>query len=320
MSESSEVSVGPMLAATTAALEKVIVGKPDQLRLALICLLAGGHLLIEDRPGVGKTTLALAMARVLGLEFRRIQFTSDLLPADIIGSTIYSRENEHFVFRPGPVFTNLLLADEINRASSKTQSALLEAMEERTISVDGRSERLPEPFFVVATQNPLSQIGTFALPESQLDRFLMRISLGLPGRLAERELLAGTDRREMLNRMPAVFSPPALLSAQKVARSAHVSDKLLDYVQQLVERTRTDPHLADGLSPRGALALLACARAAAVMRNRMHVLPEDVQQVFVAVAGHRLVPRAADQGVPHDHSAGAQIAERILRETAIINV
>jgi len=308
------------LTAALKALNNIIIGKPEQIRLALICLLAGGHLLIEDRPGVGKTTLALALARVMGLDFKRIQFTSDLLPGDIIGSTVYSRENERFVFKPGPVFTNLLLADEINRASSKTQSALLEAMEERSVSIDGIAQALPAPFFVIATQNPLSQIGTFALPESQLDRFLMRISLGLPGKIAERELLAGMDRRILIASQQPVLSHEMLLALQAQARLTHASDHLLDYVQTLIEQTRTDPHLADGVSPRGALALLACARASAFLAGRSYVIPEDVQGVFASVVGHRVAVRASDASVAHDHTAGLEIAQRIVAQTAVINV
>jgi MoxR-like ATPase len=313
-------AVNAALTAALRALSGIIIGKPEQIRLSLVCLLAGGHLLIEDKPGVGKTTLALALARVMGLDFKRVQFTSDLLPADIIGTTVYSRENEKFVFKQGPVFTNLLLADEINRASSKTQSALLEAMEERTVTVDGLAQALPKPFFVIATQNPLSQIGTFALPESQLDRFLIRISLGLPGRAAERELLAGADRRSVIAAQAPLLNHDDLLALQLQVRALHVSDKLLDYVQQLVDKTRTDPHLADGVSPRGSLALLACARASAYLAGRNYVIPEDVQGVFAAVVGHRVGVHASDASVAHDHTAGTQIAQRIVAETAVINV
>ena len=312
--------LGVTVTAALKALNSIIIGKPEQIRLAVICLLAGGHLLIEDKPGVGKTTLALALARVMGLDFKRVQFTSDLLPGDIIGSTVYSRENERFVFKPGPVFTNLLLADEINRASSKTQSALLEAMEERAVSIDGIAQSLPSPFFVIATQNPLSQIGTFALPESQLDRFLMRISLGLPGKLAERELLAGTDRRLLIAAQAPLLSHDGLLVLQAQVRVVHASDNLLDYIQNLVDQTRTDPHLADGISPRGALALLACARASAFLAGRSYVIPEDVQGDFSSVVGHRVAVRASDASVAHDHTAGTQIAQRIVAQTAVINV
>jgi MoxR-like ATPase len=316
MAESS----GTALQLAGKQLSQIIVGKPEQITLALTCLVAGGHLLIEDRPGVGKTTLALALARVMGLEFKRVQFTSDLLPGDILGSAVYSRETERFHFRAGPIFTNVLLADEINRASSKTQSALLEAMEEHAVSIEGNRTALPEPFFVIATQNPLSQVGTFALPESQLDRFLMRITLGLPGKLAERELLAGQDRRHMIHDLQSALNRDQLIAFQKVARGVHVSDALLDYVQALVDATRTDPHIAEGMSPRGAIALLSAARAAAVVAARNYVVPEDVQSVFAAVAGHRIVPRATDASVTHDAFAGLAIAKRILAQTAVVNV
>ena len=267
---------------------RIILGKERELRLALTCLVARGHLLIEDVPGVGKTTLAHVLARLIGLQFQRIQFTSDLLPADILGVSIFDRASSAFRFHPGPVFAQLILADEINRATPKTQSALLEAMEERQVTADGETLALPEPFFVIATQNPAHQIGTFPLPESQLDRFLLRIRLGYPDRAAERALLMGEDRRELLERQPAVASPGALLELQHAAQQLHVSAALVDYVQALLETTRNDPELVSGLSPRAGLGLLAAARAWALLDGRDHVLPEDVQTLFPHVAAHRL--------------------------------
>jgi len=265
---------------------RIILGKERELRLALACLIARGHLLIEDVPGVGKTTLAHVLARLIGLQFQRIQFTSDLLPADILGVSIFDRSTSAFRFHPGPVFAQLILADEINRATPKTQSALLEAMEERQVTADGATLALPEPFFVIATQNPAHQIGTFPLPESQLD--LLRIRLGYPDRAAERALLMGEDRRELLERQPAVASPSALLELQHAAQGLHVSDALVDYVQALLGATRNSPELINGLSPRAGLGLLAAARAWALLDGRDHVLPEDVQTLFPHVAAHRL--------------------------------
>ncbi len=269
---------------------RIILGKPHQLRLALACLLARGHLLIEDLPGVGKTTLAHTLARLLGLEFQRIQFTSDMLPADIVGISIFDRDKGSFEFHPGPVFAQVVLADEVNRATPKTQSALLEAMEERQVTAEGKTRPLPDPFFVIATQNPSHQIGTFPLPESQLDRFLMRIELGYPDREAERALLAGTDRREMAARLTPCLGAAELLALQQAAREVHVSAALIDYVQALVAHTRSSPQWQAGLSPRAALALLAAARAWALLEGRDHVLPEDVQAVLPGVAIHRLQP------------------------------
>jgi len=266
----------------------LIVGKQDTLRLALTCVLAGGHLLIEDVPGVGKTTLAHVLARLLGLDFQRIQFTADMLPADILGVSIYDRSEGRFHFHPGPVFAQLVLADEINRATPKTQSALLEAMEERQVTADGETRELPVPFFVVATQNPRSQIGTFGLPESQLDRFLMRISLGYPDPAAERQLLAGGDRRAMLKEVPARIDSDTLLAWQAHVDRIHVAPALLDYVQALLAATRASPHWELGLSPRAGLALLRAARAWAMIDGRAQVVPEDVQAVLPSVAGHRL--------------------------------
>jgi len=266
----------------------IILGKPSQLRLCITCLLAGGHLLIEDVPGVGKTTLAHGIAHALGLTYQRIQFTSDLLPADIVGVSIYQRDSGQFSFHPGPVFAQLVLADEVNRATPKAQSALLEAMEERQVTVDGVSRPLPEPFFVIATQNPEDQVGTFPLPESQLDRFLMRVRLGYPERALERELLRGEDRRELLRRLPAAAAPEVLLRLRREVSAVHVSEALLDYVQALVGWSRERPGFGAGLSPRAAIALLRAARAWALLDGRRAVIPEDVQAVAPAVTGHRL--------------------------------
>ncbi len=276
------------LRGVAAHIGTVIVGKELQIRQALTCLLAGGHLLIEDAPGVGKTTLAHAIAISLGLPFRRIQFTSDLLPSDVLGVSVYERNSGQFVFHPGPIFSEVLLADEINRASPKTQSALLEAMEEYQVSIDGHARPLPQPFFVIATQNPLHQVGTFPLPESQLDRFLMCISLGYPDRAAERALLAGAARRDLLKGMKTLARPADLLAAQSAAKTVFVSNALLDYVQALLAHTRASGKYAEGLSPRAGLALLAAARAWALLDGRDHVIPEDLQNVLPAVAGHRL--------------------------------
>jgi MoxR-like ATPase len=267
---------------------QVVLGKEQQIRLAVACLLARGHLLIEDLPGVGKTTLAHVLAHVLGLDFKRIQFTSDLLPADILGVSIYQPESRQFQFHRGPVFAQLVLADEINRATPKTQSALLEAMEERQVTSDGTTLKLPEPFFVIATQNPHHLIGTYPLPESQLDRFLMRIELGYPDSRAERALLKGRDRRDVLASLPGVIDATALLALQQQATHLHASDALLDYIQALIAATRESPALAVGLSPRGGLALLRAARAWALIAGRDLVLPEDVQAVADAVVGHRV--------------------------------
>ena len=290
----SEAAAAPAEFATLGraleVLETVILGKPEQIRLCLACLLARGHLLIEDVPGVGKTTLAHALAHVLGLAWQRVQFTSDLLPADIIGVSVFDRSSQRFNFRQGPVFTQLLLADEVNRASPRTQSALLEAMEERQVSADGTTYALPEPFFVVATQNPHEQLGTFALPESQLDRFLMRVTLGYPDVAHERALLRGGERRELLAGIPAVLSPAGVLRLQRQVRTLHVAEALLDYVQSLVARTRERPDLKLGLSPRAAQGLIRAAQAWAYLAGRPAVLPEDVQAVLPPVVAHRLEP------------------------------
>jgi MoxR-like ATPase len=280
---------GPLEPVVHAA-GRVILGKERQIRLALACLLARGHLLIEDLPGVGKTTLAHVLARLLGLQFQRIQFTSDMLPADILGVSTFDRERGSFNFHPGPIFAQVVLADEINRATPKTQSALLEAMEERQVTAEGQTRPLPSPFFVIATQNPSHQIGTFPLPESQLDRFLMRIELGYPDRNAERELLAGSDRREVLAKLAPCSSPDELQRCQDAVRGLRVTEPLIDYVQALAAHTRKAAEWHGGLSPRAALALLAAARAWAWLAGRDHVLPEDVQAVLPGVAGHRLRP------------------------------
>lgn len=293
------------LTTALAAIEQVILGKSVQVRMCVACLLARGHLLIEDVPGVGKTTLANTLARVLGLEWGRVQFTSDLLPADVIGVSIFDRPTGQFQFRPGPLFTQLLLADEINRASPKAQSALLEAMEERQVSVDGTTHLLPEPFFVVATQNPHEQIGTFSLPESQLDRFLMRVTLGYPDPAAERRLLMHGERREMLEQIEAVLGAAELLAAQRAVRAVYAGPALLDYVQALVAESRRVHVL--GLSPRAAQGLLRAAQAWALLADERAVLPEHVQAVLPAVAAHRLV-RRQDAGA----SSGVELAAELI--------
>ena len=267
---------------------RVILGKEGQIRLAIACILARGHLLIEDVPGVGKTTLSVALARLLGLDYQRIQFTSDLLPADVIGVSIFDRESSTFRFHPGPIFAQIILADEINRASPKAQSALLEAMEERQVTSEGKTRLLPEPFFVIATQNPLHQVGTFPLPESQLDRFLMRVQLGYPDSKAERELLQGAERRDLISQLTPAITAQQLTELQKKVPAMPVSDALLDYVQALISHTRHSPRFAQGLSPRAGVAVLRASQAWAMMQGRRHVLPEDVQAVLPAVVGHRL--------------------------------
>lgn len=271
-----------------AAVNQVVLGKETQVRMALACLLARGHLLLEDLPGMGKTTLSHALAQVLGLDYQRVQFTSDLLPGDILGTSVFERETGSFVFHPGPVFTELLLADEINRATPKSQSALLEAMEERQVTVEGNTRSLPEPFFVIATQNPLSQSGTFSLPESQLDRFLMRLSLGYPDRRAEQALLGGTGGRQQVLDPAAVLDKQQLLEAQQQVAAVKASDALIAYILRLAESSRNHPQLAYGLSPRGSLALLAACRAWAFLAGRDYVIPEDVQALAPAVIAHRL--------------------------------
>ncbi len=299
------------LPAALAAIERIILGKPAQVRLCLACLLARGHLLIEDVPGVGKTTLAHALAHILGLAWQRVQFTSDLLPADIIGVSVFDRATQQFHFKRGPLFTQLLLADEVNRASPRTQSALLEAMEERQVSVDLTTFRLPEPFFVVATQNPHEQLGTFALPESQLDRFLMCVSLGYPDAASERRLLQGDEPREQLAQMAPTLDPAAILAMQQAVRQVHRSAPLLDYVQRLVEHTRKRTDLKLGLSPRAALGLLHAAQAHAFIAGRDTALPEDIQAVLPAVVAHRLERREAGRGLDGD------LAQELIRAVPV---
>ena len=271
-------------------LNTVIVGKNARVQDCVACLLAGGHLLIEDVPGVGKTTLSHALAHAFGLQFARVQFTADLMPSDLIGVSVYERGQEAFVFHPGPVFTQVLLADEINRASPKTQSALLEAMEEKQVSVEGETRPLPQPFFVIATQNPQDQLGTYALPESQLDRFLMRISLGYPDRGAERLLLAGSDRRHLVASMLPQLTGDELALLQRQVLAVHTSDALLDYVQDLIAATRSGRWFVQGLSPRAGIALVRAAKAQALIGGRDYVAPDDVQAIIAQTIAHRLVP------------------------------
>jgi len=290
----------------------IILGKEHAIRLALACLLARGHLLIEDLPGVGKTTLAHLLARLLGLNYQRIQFTSDLLPADIIGNSVYNREEGSFSFHPGPVFSQLVLADEINRATPKAQSALLEAMEEQQVTVDGTSYPLPKPFFVIATQNPAHQIGTFPLPESQLDRFLMRVELGYPDARSERLLLTGNDRRELLQQLEPCLNQEQLQALQTQVEEVHVSAAILDYCQALLAFSRSSPRFNHGLSPRAGLALLRSAKAWALLSGRLQLLPEDVQAVLPATVGHRL-HSSADTGADE----GATLARFLVESVPI---
>ncbi len=304
----------PQLHAVARQVGTVIVGKDPQIRLALTCLLAGGHLLIEDLPGVGKTTLAQALALSLGLNFNRLQFTSDLLPADLNGIAIYEREQNAFVFHPGPIFTHLLLADEINRATPKTQSGLLEAMAEQQVSSDGVTRPLPQPFCVIATQNPGHQIGTFPLPESQLDRFLMCLSLGYPDAAAERALLMGEDRRLLLKTLQPLMTPADLLAAQQAVRRIHAAPALIAYVQALAGASRQNHLYGEGLSPRAAIALLHAARAWAALAERDHVLPEDVQAVLVAVCAHRLRPLSGAQSQPR---SGAELVRQLQQSVPV---
>ena len=289
---------------------EVIVGKNQAVKLSVACLLARGHLLIEDIPGVGKTTLSQALARSLALAFQRIQFTSDLLPADILGNSIFDRAEQRFVFHRGPLFSQVVLIDEVNRATSKTQSALLEAMEEHRISVDGMTYDLPEPFFVVATQNPQQAVGTFPLPESQLDRFLMRIELGVPDRTSERAMLLGMDRREMLKELKPVMSPRTLIEIQDNVRTVYASPALLDYLQDLLDASRQ--RHSTGLSPRAGLALLHAAQAWALMHGREMLLPEDIQAVGVAVMAHRLGHDLEQSG-----QSGRTLADNLLQTVPV---
>ena len=294
------------------ALGNILLGKQDQIVLALACLLARGHLLIEDLPGLGKTMLAQSIARVLDLEFRRIQFTSDLLPADIVGVSVFRKSRGEFEFQPGPVFSQLLLADEVNRATPKAQSALLEAMEENQVSVDGSTRPLPTPFFVVATQNPADQVGTLPVPESQLDRFLMRLELGYPDPASEREIITGHDRRQLLESAEPVLGPADVLELQATASRVHLSEAIVDYIQALVRQTRESAEIEIGLSPRGAQALASAARAHALLRRHPGVFPDDVQAVFAAVAGHRLKAAGAS-----GRSNPADICRHVLDTVAI---
>jgi MoxR-like ATPase len=296
--------LGAKLTSIVARSGDVVLGKEQEIRLALTCLIARGHLLIEDIPGVGKTTLAHVLARVLGLSFQRVQFTSDLLPADILGISVYDRRAGSFEFHPGPIFTHLVLADEVNRATPKTQSALLEAMEERQVTQDRVTRDLPDPFFVIATQNPNHSIGTFPLPESQLDRFLMRITLGYPNAKSERALLTGVDRRQLVAALEPELEVSELLEIQQQVQAVHMSDALLDYLQDLIAVSRSGPEFGPGLSPRAGLALLHCSQAWAFMEDRRHVLPEDVQAVLPAVVNHRL-------------RQGATSADELLRQVPI---
>jgi MoxR-like ATPase len=268
----------------------IIVGKRSQIEDSVACLMAGGHLLIEDMPGVGKTTLAHALAVSLGLKFSRVQFTADLMPSDLVGVSVFERSKEAFVFHPGPVFTQVLLADEINRAGPKTQSALLEAMEEHQVSVENQTRPLPAPYFVIATQNPTDQLGTYPLPESQLDRFLLCITLGYPDRLSERALLAGADRRQAIEKLPPVMGPADVLAAQAAVLQVHASEALLDYLQALIAATRSGQWFAEGLSPRAGIAVLRAAKARALMAQRDYVAPDDIQAVLPQAIAHRLVP------------------------------
>ena len=297
-------------------LNQIVLDKPQVIKLSLSGILAGGHLLLQDLPGMGKTTLAQGLAQLLGLSFSRVQFTNDMLPADILGMSIYDQNKQQFEFRPGPIFTQLLLADEINRSSPKTQSALLEAMEERQVTQDGQTYPLAQPFFVIATQNPLQQAGVYPLPESQLDRFLLCLSLGYPSPAAERELLKGQNRRELLKDLDAVLDTEAVLLAQQGVKQVYVADVVLDYLQRLVAKTRASAEY-HGLSPRGVLSLQRAAQAHAYVSGHMEVTPEDIQAVFAAVTDHRLGQRF----VPV-HVTGGQatqtIAQRILAEVAVV--
>lgn len=293
------------LRAAQAQVNSLVLGKPHEVRLAFVALLAGGHILIEDLPGLGKTTLAHALAATLGLGFQRVQFTSDLLPADVVGVSIYDTGNRGFEFHPGPVFSNILLADEINRAPPRTQSALLEAMAEQQVTIDGTTRALPDPFFVIATQNPVDLSGTYPLPDSQLDRFLLRLSMGYPSEDAERMLLTGEDRRTLIAQATPLLGEVEVLALQKSVSAIHVSEALINYVQSLLTRSRQHPGVRIGLSPRAGLALLRAARAHALLLGRQHVIPEDVQALFLPLAAHRLVGDG-------DTGSGSQLAKSVL--------
>jgi MoxR-like ATPase len=311
-------STGPMLSddlsdALKRAQQQVnslVLGKSHEVRLAFVALLSDGHLLIEDLPGLGKTTLAHALAATLGLSFQRVQFTSDLLPADVLGVSIYDAQSRQFQFHPGPVFTNVLLADEINRAPPRTQSALLEAMAEHQVTLDGMTHTLPAPFFVIATQNPVDLSGTYPLPDSQLDRFLLRLNLGYPNAEAERALLAGSDRRELIAQAMPLLSADDVLALRRAVDQVHASDALIDYVQALLTRSRQHPGVRVGLSPRAGIALLRGARAYALLLGRWHVLPEDIQALFPAVAAHRLTAEA-------EAASTAALAKSILHTVPV---
>jgi len=298
--------------AARTTLGTIILGKDREISLALACLLAGGHLLIEDLPGLGKTTLAQALAKVLGLSYQRIQFTSDLLPADIIGVSVFQQRDGQFEFKPGPIFAQLVLADEVNRATPKAQSALLEAMEEQQVSIDGKTHPLPKPFFVVATQNPSDQIGTFPLPESQLDRFLMRLQLGYPNEESERALITGADRRSLLADIDPVIEPEQLAALQVATSRMHMSEPLIDYLQALVRFTRESPDIETALSPRGSLALAAAAKAHALVMDHSGVFPDDVQAIFSVVAGHRLKPASGSS-----YRTPSEVCRHVLDSVAI---
>ena len=305
----SEETLHPRLEAAMAQVNRVLLGKPRQVKLAFTCLVAGGHLLLEDVPGVGKTTLAHALAASFTLDFQRVQFTSDLLPSDIIGVSVFERETGQFRFHPGPIFTGLMLADEINRATPKTQSALLEAMAEGQVTVDGQTHTLAQPFFVVATQNPLDLHGTFPLPDSQLDRFMLRISLDYPDAAAERALLSGSDRRDLLAQLTPQLDGPSLAALHHQAQGITASSALLDYLQALLAASRRHADIRVGLSPRAGIALLGAARAWALLSGRGHVLPEDIQALFVPLAAHRLVPSRG--------ASGDALARALLADTAV---
>ncbi len=305
-----ETQTGDLLTPVLEQLNTIVLGKQEQIKMALTCLLAKGHLLIEDVPGLGKTVLAHALGKCLGLEYQRVQFTSDLLPGDIIGSSIYDRNKGEFFFTRGPVFTQLLLADEINRATPKCQSALLEAMEERQISVEGTSENLPEPFFVIATQNPTEQLGTFPLPESQLDRFLLRISMGYPNSAAELEILRGKDRRAMLDGIDPMVSPEQLVRLQQEVENVAASQAVLEYLHRILDFTRNSELFQTGLSTRAGIGLLRAAQAWARLHNETAILPGDIQQVLPAVVGHRLVPLAG-------RMSAERISEEILAHVSV---
>ena len=298
------------LAASIAQVNKLVLGKPREVRLAFACLIAGGHLLIEDLPGLGKTTLAHALAATVGLDFQRTQFTSDLLPSDIIGVSVFDQAQQRFHFHPGPIFTQLMLADEINRAPPRTQSALLEAMAEQQVTVDGTTHALPRPFFVIATQNPADLAGTYPLPDSQLDRFLLRLSLGYPDSRAEREMLSTEDRRDLIAQAKPLLQASDVLQLRDASLRVHASDALIGYVQELLAQSRRQPGVKVGLSPRAGLALLRAARSQALIEGRDHVLPDDVQSLFTEIASHRLVPDG-------DGNGRDRLAQQILHAVAV---